>query len=263
MNELPVWLKFAEEITLRAGKMVSDLYLARRQTTFKIGLDGRPSTITEADEKSEAHLSHAIQQRFPDHGIYGEEGTNIGLRRDFVWYLDPLDGTTNFWRHIPLFGISVGLTYKKKPILGVLYFPALDLILSAHADSKTMANGQEVRVSDRNIEKSLYYVSCQEARDGLFFPSIGKTVGWVKAIDASSYEFAQLAMGDAEIYTFPKKSPQDMVAGAIIVERAGGQVTDEKNQPWTTDSSMIVATNGQIHQQVLELLNQDLKLKKI
>lgn len=259
MTKYSQWLEFAKEISLKSGDVVFDLYHSKKTLQFKEGLDGRPSTVTEADEKSESFLKTSIQEQFPTHGIYGEEGTKVNLDSDYIWYLDPIDGTTNFWRHIPLFGLSVGLTYKKKPVLGVLHFPALQLTLTAHEEGKTVANNTEVTVSSRQLKRSLYYISCQEARDGLRFPSIEKQVGWIKAIDVSSFEFAQIAMGDAEVYTFFKSSPQDMVAGTIIVQQAGGKVTDENNLPWTTDSEIIVASNGVDHDALIRLVKKDMK----
>ncbi len=252
------WLQFAKTITLEAGEIVSTLYSSKKAIHFKEGLDGRPSTVTKADTQSEQHLVAALQKQFPDHGIYGEEGTNIALDHEYVWYIDPIDGTTNFWRHIPLFGISVGLTYQKQPVLGVLYFPALKLLVTGYQGGGAFANDKPIHVSTRSLAKSLYYVSCQELRNGLRFPSLAKEVGWIKAIDASSFEFAQIAMGDVELYTFFQKTPQDMVAGSIIIQEAGGTVTNEHGQPWTTDDAMIVASNGVEHQRVLELVKQDL-----
>lgn len=260
MNEVsyPDWQKFAEKTIRAAGSIVLDSYKSKVDSHFKDGLDGRPSTVTKADLRSEDYLVKSIKSQLPNHGIYGEEGSRVNLDADFVWYLDPIDGTTNFWRHIPLFGISMGLTYHKKPVLGVLYFPALKLLLSAHIGGGAYANGEKINVSNRSLKKSLYYISCQEARDGLAFPAIEKKVGWVKAIDASSYEFAQIAMGDAELYTFFKKTPHDMVAGSIIIQEAGGNVTDKKGNSWTTDSEIIIASNGLIHKEVLKLVNTNL-----
>lgn len=250
------WLQQAEKITAGAGELVLDLYENPGELEFKQGLDGRPSTVTQADAKSEDHIVSHLQKTFPEHGIYGEEGTAINLESEYCWYVDPIDGTTNFWRHIPLFGISVGLTHHKKPVLGVLHFPALDLTLTAYKGGGAKVNGKPTTVSNRTLDKALYYISCQEARNGQAFPDLAQKVGWIKAIDSSSYEFAQIAMGDVELYTFFQKTPHDMVAGTIIIEEAGGRVTDETGQPWTTDAEIIVASNGVIHDEVLGLMRK-------
>lgn len=252
------WLQFSAQMTREAGEIVNSLFGSPPELRFKEGLDGRPSTLTTADLKSEKHLVAQIERQFPDHGIFGEEGTDIKNDADYVWYLDPLDGTTNFWRNIPLYGISVGLTYQKKPVLGVLYFPSLKLMVSGYEGGGAFANDEQITVSQRTLDRSMYYVSCQEARSGLRFPLIEKKVGWVKAIDATSYELAQIAMGDAEIYTFFQKAPQDMVAGTVLVQEAGGMVTDESGSPWTTDSEIIVASNGIAHEEILKLIKIDL-----
>ncbi|MFZ1721934.1 MAG: inositol monophosphatase family protein [Microgenomates group bacterium] len=247
-------LAFAKKTAKRAGELVLKHYHKPALSVFKVDGAGRPNTVTKADEESESYIVSAIQSEYPDHGVYGEEGTNHELDREFVWYVDPIDGTTNFWRNIPLFGISIGLVQEKKPILGVLYFPVLDLMLSAYKGEGAQVNGLPITVSDRTLEEGLYYIRTAESRDGLQFPKVGAKTGWIRAIDASSFEFAQIAMGNAECYTFKGKQPHDMVAGVSIITEAGGKVSDEHGAPWTTDSEIIVATNGKIHEEVLNLM---------
>ncbi len=247
-------LAFAKQTAKRAGDIVMTHYDSPALSNFKTDKAGRPNTVTKADEESEQLIVRAIQAEYPSHGVYGEEGTNHNLDREFVWYVDPIDGTTNFWRQIPLFGISIGLVQDKHPILGVLFFPALDLMVSAYKGGGAQANGKPISVSDRSLDKGLYYISTAESRDGLRFPKVGAKTGWIRAIDASSFEFAQIAMGNAECYTFEGMQPHDMVAGVSIITEAGGTVSDEHGKPWTTDSSIIVATNGAIHDEVLSLM---------
>src|SRR4051812_36822473 len=89
------------------------------------------SIVTKADRESESLIVSKIREHFPEHGIYGEEGTNENLSAEYVWYIDPLDGTSNFVRNIPLFGISIGIIKNGQPVCGVLYFPAINLLVEA------------------------------------------------------------------------------------------------------------------------------------
>jgi myo-inositol-1(or 4)-monophosphatase len=247
------YLTSAKKICVEAGKIVMKEY-GKTEISFKQGLDGRPSSITNADKASEHYIVSELKTQFPSHGIYSEEAGTFKTDTEFVWYIDPLDGTTNFGRRIPLFGISIGLVHRGRPVVGVLYFPALNVLVYAEENRGAYANDTQIFVSTRSLEQSLYYISCAESRDGLSFPQLGQKVGWVKAIDASSFELAQIAMGDAEVYTFKNILPHDVVAGVVIVREAGGTVTDENNEPWIVGSNTIIASNGMNHQKILNLI---------
>lgn len=249
-------LNEAVSIIKQAGIILSTCY-GKSKVGYKEGIDGRKSTVTKADTESEKLITKLIKEKFPGHGIYGEEGIRSNTSAEYVWFIDPLDGTTNFSRSIPLFGISLGLAYRKEPIIGALYFPELNLLLSAEKEKGAFANEKLINVSDRQLAESLYYISTAETRDGWTFPSLKNKVGWVRAMDVSSFEFASIAMGNSELYTF-KKSPHDMVAGAIIIKEAGGRVSDEKGNDWNTDSSFIIASNNIIHNEVLQIIDQDI-----
>jgi myo-inositol-1(or 4)-monophosphatase len=249
-------LNTAISIVKQAGVILSSYYGAK-EVRYKQGIDGRKSTITKADTESEELITKLIKEKFPTHGIYGEEGVRENIAKEYVWYIDPLDGTTNFSRSIPFFGISLGLAYKNKPILGVLLFPELNLLLEAEKEKGARANKNAIQVSNRQLSESLYYISAAEARDGWTFSSLKNKVGWVRAMDVSSFEFASIAMGNSELYTFTK-SPHDMVAGAIIIKEAGGRVSDENGNDWNTNSNYIIASNKIVHNEVLNIISKDI-----
>lgn len=249
-------LTTAISITKQAGLILSSYY-GKKEVNYKKGIDGRKETVTKADIESEALITKLIKEKFPAHGIYGEEGTRENMASDYVWYIDPIDGTTNFSRSIPLFGISLGLAYKKDPILGVLHFPQLQMTVSAEKGKGAYLDGTPIHTSERQLSESLYFISTAETRDGWTFPSLKNKVGWVRAMDVSSFEFASIAMGNTELHTFTK-SPHDMVAGVVIIREAGGRVTDEKGNDWQTDSDFIIASNNVIHDEVLKIITEDL-----
>ncbi len=224
-------------------------------TEFKEGGFDMVSIVTKADRESEDCIAGAIRKHFPAHGIYGEEGTDEKSGAEYIWYIDPLDGTSNFTRNIPLFGISIGLIKNGRPIVGVLHFPALKLLLSAEDGKGAFANGTKIKVSTRSLEQSLYYSGGKYKSDFLnqLQPDIASAVGLIKIIDASSYEFAQIAMGDAEIY-FLKNVPYDVVAGICVVREAGGVVSDAEGNEWQLSSKEILATTPSLHPKILSLL---------
>jgi len=242
--------KIAIDAAKKAGKILMAHYAKDLKIELKTDSYDVVSVVTEVDIKSEEKIINILKEKFPDHGIYGEESKGTNMNSDYIWYIDPLDGTSNFTRHIPLFGISIGLVYKGKPIIGVLYFPALNILLSAEEGKGCFVNNKLTKVSSRQLSESLYYAGGKFKGEAQIKSQIYQKCGLVKIIDASSYEFAQIALGDAEIY-YLANVPHDVVAGICIVREAGGKITDGQGNPWSIGSKTILATNGLIHEEVV------------
>jgi len=213
------------------------------------------SVLTKADTESEKKIIEIISKNFPNHNIHAEESGARQNNSEYTWAIDPLDGTSNFSRNIPLFGISIGLLKNDEAVLGVLYFPALGLLVSAEKDKGAFANDKKIHVSGRSIEQSLYYAGGYHKGVIQMEKNVSDKASLTKIIDASSYEFAQIAMGDAELYVLDNVL-YDVAAGVIIVSEAGGKVTDYLGADWTPDSKGIVASNGKIHDEVIKLLDK-------
>ena len=237
-----------------AGKVVMEQY-GTAQTLFKGDGFGTGNIVTQADLDSERVIVKIIKEEFPEHNIFAEEEAREDNGSAYTWYIDPIDGTSNFSRNIPLFGISIGLVKDTQPIVGVLFFPALDLLVHAEHGKGAFANDKRVRVSQRALHKALYYGHGYHEGEMLIHKQIIDHVGIVKVVDASSFELAQIALGDAELYILPT-SIHDVAAGAVIVREAGGIVSDYQGNPWTTASAGIVASNNVIHSDVIALLRR-------
>jgi len=233
-----------------AGNIIMTYYAKDIKINLKNDVYDAVSVVTEVDVKSEKKIISILKDRFPGHGIYGEESMGVNMESDYIWYIDPLDGTSNFTRHIPLFGVSIGLVYKGKPVVGVLYFPALDILLFAEDGKGCFINNKSAKVSGRQLTESLYYAGGKFKGETQINFQISQKCGLVKIIDASSYEFAQIAMGDAEIY-YLANVPHDVIAGICIVREAGGMITDGLGNPWSIDSKTILATNGLVHKEIV------------
>jgi myo-inositol-1(or 4)-monophosphatase len=236
-----------------AGKILMAHYGQLTEIRWKEGNHGAVSIVTDADLKSEAKIISILKSEFPEFGIYGEESGGQNMEADYVWYVDPLDGTNNFSRNIPLFGVSIGLVYKGQPIVGILYFPIIDLMLSAEEGQGCFADGKKIQVSKRPLNESLYYAGGKFRNQMQMNLNLARACGLIKIIDASSYELAQIAMGDAEIYHLANV-PHDVAAGVCLIREAGGTVTEENGAPWNINSKTILATNGVIHQEVIKIL---------
>ena len=246
-------------IALQAAKETGDIliaYYGNSEEKFKNSTYDIGSVVTKADLESEEKIVEILKAAFPDHGLHLEEGNSENETAEYVWYIDPLDGTSNFVRNIPLFGISIGLLQNGEPILGVLFFPALNLLLHAVKGQGAFANNKKIAVSNKSLEQSLYYSGGKFNGKMLLNEALISSVAMIKIIDSSSYEFAQIAMGDAEIYSLIN-IPHDVVAGVCIVKEAGGKITDGDGKPWTIHSDTILATNGIVHDQVLKLTRKN------
>ena len=245
---LDIVIKAAKE----AGKILMNHY-GKIQTEYKGEHFNAANILTKADIESEKKITEILKKNFPDHNIFSEEKIQINNDSEYTWYIDHLDGTSNFTRNIPLFGISIGLIKNNQSILGVLYFPVLNLLLKAEKNKGAFANDKTITVSSRELKKSLYYSGGYYKGKPQTEKNVGDKIGLIKIIDASSYEFAQIAMGDAELYILTNV-PHDVAAGVIIVKEAGGKVTDYDGSEWNLKSKGIVASNKIIHNEVIKFL---------
>ncbi|HZJ41344.1 MAG TPA: inositol monophosphatase family protein [Candidatus Saccharimonadales bacterium] len=243
-----------KQVAIQAAKIAGEILMKNYSKTLAINFKNKTydssSFVTEADIVSEQAIIKILKTKFPDFGIYGEESQGSNMGADYIWYIDPLDGTGNFIRHIPLFGVSIGLVHLGQPILGILYFPALNILVSAEEGKGCFANDVLVKVSKRSLSECLYYAGGKFKNQTQLNSDIAQACGLVKIIDSSSYELAQIAMGDAEIY-YLASVPHDVVAGVCIIREAGGIVTDGQGNPWQLDSKMIIASNKECHREVL------------
>ena len=237
-----------------AGKILLNHY-GKVSVEFKDDAFSASSVVTIADRESENLIVDIIKNKFPNHGIYAEETHQENLDAEYVWYIDPLDGTSNFTRNIPLFGISIGVIKNGQPVCGVLYFPVLNLLVEAEEGMGTLVNGERSRVSSRPLNQALYYSAGKHDGVVQIHDGITNACGMVKIIDSSSYEFAQIAMGDAEVYYF-KNVPHDVVAGICIVNEAGGKVSDSQGNKWSLSSKDILVAPSSLHSELLSILSK-------
>lgn len=248
-------LKTAIKAAKEAGE-IAKADFGNVNTEFKGDVFEPSNIVTKTDVECEEVIVNILSKTFPSHNIFGEEKTDIKKNSPYTWYIDPIDGTSNFSRNIPLFGMSIGLTENDEPILGVLYFPMLDLLLYAEKGRGSFANNEKISVSKRPLNQSLYYAGSYYKKKLRLNRSVSDKVGILKMISCSSFALAQIAMGDAEIYLLTS-IPHDVVAGVVIVEEAGGKVTDFEGNPWTIHSKNILVTNKNIHEEVVELIKKE------
>jgi myo-inositol-1(or 4)-monophosphatase len=251
-EELEVAIKAAKE----AGKILKNNFGKTSRYTVK----GNKTLVSEIDNQAEKAAVSVIREKFPDHSVVAEEGSNHHTKSDYKWFVDPLDGTGNYLSHIPIFATVISLFFRKKPLLGVTLLPATEELFSAQKDKGSFLNGAKLSVkSDKPLELSAIHFSRSSGEfTQEFLKAFNKILPRVRtpriyASIASSLAYVASSGVDASVVL--GANPWDHLAGALLVEEAGGKVTDLEGSSWNLESTQILATNGKIHEELLAILN--------
>ncbi len=245
------FLKIALEATHIAEEIITHYY--SRGVSPESKADGTPVTL--ADTEAEKAIIETISAQFPDHGFLAEESGETNSECPYVWIVDPIDGTKNYIRHIPLFATQIALMKDNRPVLGVSNSPMLKELLYAEKNCGAFMNNQSINVT--RISKIPNAMICHG--DLKYFDEKGILANLRNLIhDAyrsrgygDFYMYHLLASGRADIVIEAAIKIWDIAALAIIVEEAGGMITDTRANPICQSTNSIVATNGILHQQIL------------
>ena len=221
--------------------------------------------VTIADTQSEAFIIDQIKTNYSQHQIIAEESDLQNGDSNYRWIIDPLDGTTNFVHNLPIFAVSIGLQYKEQTILGVVYNPAADKCFVAEKDGGASLNGNPIHTTSTNtLINSLLVTGFPYIQDDLwekgfdiFKKLYGKTQG-IRRLGAAALDFCFVAMGRFEGFWEFGLQPWDVCAGALILEEAGGRVSDWDDSPMPFSGQRVLATNGYIHKDIIEILEKEL-----
>ncbi len=246
-------IPFVQELATASGAVIRQYF----RTGYTVENKSDDSPVTIADRKAETVMREQIMQRFPEHGIMGEEFAPHQPDADYQWVLDPIDGTKAFVSHSYLFGTLIALLHKGRPILGVINHPLLNDFLVGMA-GKSWLNGKPVQIRPcRRIEDAIMlsgpYWTVFEHQNGPAFETISKRVqrhnNW-----GDCHGYYVVAAGGADIMADPIMNPWDLMALIPIIEGAGGVITDWQGNDAVSGNS-IIATGGTIHDELIQLLN--------
>ena len=229
----------------------------------KINKKGVIDLVTEADVGSERKIIETIRKTYPNHVILAEEsGLNEGVA-DYQWIIDPLDGTTNFAHQLGLFAVSIAFALKGDIVVGIVLNPITGELFTATANEECQHNGQPVRVSKtRYVSESLlvtgFPYNLRENLPPLMdrFSNCLRTAQGVRRLGSAALDLCYVACGRFDGFWEQGLHPWDTAAGMLMVQRAGGVVTDFSNQPFNIFQKEILATNGTIHKEMLDLLER-------
>jgi myo-inositol-1(or 4)-monophosphatase len=231
---------------------------------FKSGREA----ITDVDIYVEDHLCRRILARFPDHGVQGEErGQSGSAPSAWQWHIDPVDGTLNYSLGIPMFSTALAVSFQESPVAGGVMDPLRrELFTAARGEGAFLGDGQ-ISVS-RRAELSRAIVSTQSSRQGLFVREkellhlMQVEPMKTRRLGSIALELAYVAAGRFDLLLAGKQVPQnlyDVVAGLLLVEEAGGRVTDASGAPFQAGSVELIASNGLVHDEVLHLVRPFLR----
>ncbi|MBI2819572.1 MAG: inositol monophosphatase [Acidobacteria bacterium] len=251
-------LDHASEIARQAGALLRGYFERRVRVEYK----GEVDLVTEADRASEALIVGELRKRFPDHGVIAEEGG--GYRRDsgYRWYIDPLDGTTNFAHGFPIFAVSMGLEKDGEMVAGIIYDPTRDELFEAEKSAGARLNGEPFQVSRiTRLEEALVATGFPSRKRHTnpnihFYHQMNMRTHGVRRPGAAAIDMAYVACGRLDAFWEFHLHAWDVAAGKLLVTEGGGCVTEISGRPHRMDSPSILATNGLLHVQTLEAFEE-------
>ena len=253
-----VWVPKAAAIAREGGARLREFLAQGVETEYKGDVD----LVTIADRTVERLIRTRLGEAFPDHGIYGEEGTRDRMEGEFRWYVDPLDGTTNFAHGFPHFCVSMGLEQRPaglKPeedgtlVAGVIYDPMRDELFTAERGKGAWLNGKRLHVSRiAELAESLLSTGFPSRKRHAspnvhFYQEFTLRSHGVRRAGSAALDLAYVAAGRLETFWEFNLNPWDTAAGILLVKEAGGSVTDFSGNPVRLDSREVLASNGLIH----------------
>jgi myo-inositol-1(or 4)-monophosphatase len=258
------WVPQASAIAREAGARLREFFEQGVETEYKGDVD----LVTVADRTAEKLIRERLAVAFPEHGVYGEEGTRERMEGEFRWYVDPLDGTTNFAHGFPQFCVSMGLEQRSigagpdaagKIVAGVIYDPMRDELFTAERGKGAWLNGKSIHVSRTPVlAESLISTGFpsrkrHDSPNIHFYHEFTLRSHGVRRAGSAALDLAFVAAGRLEAFWEFNLNPWDTAAGVLLVEEAGGKLTDFAGGPFQLDSREVLASNGLIHGELVGL----------
>ena len=241
------------EIAREAGALLMG-YFHRR---VKIEYKGDVDLVTEADRQSEALILSRIREQWPSHDVMGEEGSRIQTGSDYLWYIDPLDGTTNFAHGFPVFCVSIALEHKGTRVAGAVFDPTRDELFAAELGRGAYLNHSRITVSKiDNLAECLVATGFPSHKrhknpNIFFYHQITLRTHGVRRAGSAALDLCSVAAGRVDGFLEFNLNPWDTAAGVLIAEEAGGRVSRFDGSSFQIDSRETLASNGLVHNALL------------
>lgn len=252
------YLTTAVQIAREAGALLAQLFKRPQEISYKRTSD----LVTEADRRSEALIIERLRSYFPKHAVVSEEGGGQRTDSDYCWYVDPLDGTTNFAHGFPVFCVTLGLAYRGEVIAGVVYDPFREEVFTAERGAGAYLNYKRIYVSKiTNLSESLLatgfppFATNHDLNIQFYFRFTQLSHG-IRRAGSAALDLCSVAAGRFEGFWELKLNPWDKAAGSLLVTEAGGRVTDLAGAPFDLLADEIFASNGFVHDQMCQVFSE-------
>jgi myo-inositol-1(or 4)-monophosphatase len=252
------YLETAIEIAREAGALLANM--AERGIGYE--LKGDYDLVTEADRASEKLVVERLRAHFPAHSIVAEEGGGHNGSGDFRWYVDPLDGTTNFAHGFPMFNVTLGLEQAGEMIAGVIFDPIRGEMFAAERGAGAYLNNRRIHVSSTaRLEDSLVATGFPSRRRHLnvnvhFYHQLAMATHGVRRGGSAALDLAFVACGRLDAFWEFGLNPWDMAAGVLMVREAGGRCSDMAGGPMKLNGEHVLVDNGTVHAQMLKIFGE-------
>lgn len=252
-NKQEDFLNPMQELAREAGALLMSFF-----GKVSIEYKGDVDLVTQADRASEKMIVERIRKQWPEHDLIGEEGSRRETGSDFRWYVDPLDGTTNFAHGYPVFCVSLALEYKGERIAGVIFDPTRDEMFAAEKGGGARLNGRPARVSATPwLKESLVATGFPSHKRHKnpninFYHQITLRSHGVRRAGSAALDLCYLSCGRFDAYWEFNLNAWDTAAGVLLVEEAGGKVTNFTGGPFNIDSREVLASNTLLHDELLK-----------
>ena len=246
------YLTSMQELAREAGSVLMS-YFGKVAVEYK----GEVDLVTEADRSAEKLIAAHIRKQWPRHDLMAEEGSRNETGSDFRWYVDPLDGTTNFAHGYPVFCVSIALEYKSERIAGVIYDPCRDEMFAAEKGAGSRMNNRPIHVSKiRRLAESLVgtgFPSHKRHKNPNihFYHQITLRSHGVRRAGSAALDLCCVACGRYDAFWEFNLNPWDTAAGVLLVQEAGGKITDFTGGPFAISSREVLASNSLVHDELL------------
>ena len=254
-------IKDVIEISKEAGELIRTKFRTQIEVNYK---SNETDLVTEVDKAAEKIILDFIRKKYPGHGILAEESGETKTNSEYKWVIDPIDGTTNFAHGLPIFSVSIGIQKNGETVIGVIYDVMQNIVYSCEKGSGAFANEMEISVSENEtlghgvlVTGFPYNISTNPEKALEKFVALTKSARGIRRLGSAAIDLCYVAKGVFDGFWEVYLHPWDMCAGMLLVEEAGGLVTDFQGNKIDIFSKKILASNGKIHKSILNVLNKN------
>ncbi len=247
-----------KHIATEAGSLIRDAFGTKFKIEFKTN---ESNLVTEIDKASEKLITDFVKKKFPSHGVLAEEGASFNMDSEYLWVIDPIDGTTNFAHGLPIFSVSIGVRKNSNTIAGVVYDVMNDIMYASELGGGSYAGSEKLSVSKNDkLSRSLlvtgfpYNIADNPENALEKFSALTRASRGMRRLGSAALDLCYVAKGVFDGFWEVQLNPWDVCAGKLIVEEAGGVVTDFEGNRTDIYSKKFLTSNGLIHNEIVNIL---------